>query len=341
MKSLVAHGAGDLRLDETTVGSPAAGQVLVRVTHGGICGSDLHYYRHGAVGAFTLREPLVLGHEVVGVVADDPSGTVPAGTPVAIHPASPCGECPECRAGVRNVCRNARYLGSAASRPHTQGGFGEYLLVRDDQLRPLPASLPLGRAVLAEPLAVGLHALHRAGGVSGARVLVGGSGPIGALAAGAAKALGAQEVWTTDVLENPLRIARAVGADRTVLVGDQELPDQYFDVAIEASGASVAIAPTLAATRRRGVVVQLGMFPPGPRPAELSAMVAKEIDYRGAFRFDTEFDDAVALLARTDVLDPVITHTFDLADAAAAMETAADPAVSGKVVLRLSSDVSR
>jgi L-idonate 5-dehydrogenase len=336
MKSLVAHGAGDLRIDETVLGAAGPGHVLVRITHGGICGSDLHYYRHGAVGAFTLREPLVLGHEVVGVVENDPSGAVAAGTPVAIHPASPCGECPECLVGVRNVCRNARYLGSAASRPHTQGGFGEYLLVRDVQIRMLPDSLPLTRAVLAEPLAVGLHALNRAGGVTGAKVLVGGSGPIGALAAGAAKALGAQEVWTTDVLENPLRITRAIGVDRTALIGSEELPDEYFDVAIEASGASVAIAPTLAAVRRRGVVVQLGMFPPGPRPAELSALVAKEIDYRGAFRFDTEFDDSIALLARTEALDPVITHTFGLADAVVAMDTAADPAVSGKVVLRLS-----
>ena len=234
------------------------------------------------------------------------------------------------------MCCNARHLGSAASWPHTRGGFSEFLLVRADQIRVLPETLPLNRAVLAEPLAVGLHALRRAGGVSGARVLVGGSGPIGALAAGAAKALGAREVWTTDVLDNPLRIARAVGADRAVLVGADELPDQYFDVAIEASGASVAIAPTLAAVRRRGVVVQLGRFPPGPRPAELSALVAKEIDYRGAFRFDTEFDESIALLAGTDSLDPVITHTFGLADAVAAMDTAADAAVSGKVVLRLS-----
>ena len=87
-------------------------------------------------------------------------------------------------------------------------------------------------------------------------------------------------------------------------------------------------------------MVQLGMFPPGPRPAELSALVAKEIDYRGAFRFDTEFDEAIALLAGTDALDPVITHAFDLVDAFKAMDLAADPAISSKVVLRLSDDDS-
>lgn len=338
MKALVVHGLGDLRCDDVDPASPGVGQVLIRSTHGGICGSDLHYYRHGAVGAFALREPLVLGHEVVGRVDHDPSGTLSRGTAVAVHPASPCGQCRQCAAGVRNVCPNARYLGSAASMPHTQGGFSEYLVVRQDQVRVLPSSLPLSRAVLAEPLAVGLHALNRAGGVSGATVLVSGSGPIGILAAGAAKAAGAQEVWITDVLDHPLKIAHDVGVDRTVRIGTDVLPDQYFDVAIEASGASVAIGPTLAAVRRRGVVVQLGMFPPGPRPAELSALVAKEIELRGAFRFDEEFDESIALLTRTDALDPVMTHTFDLTDAGAAMDLAGDPASSGKVVLRLSGD---
>ncbi len=336
MKALVVHGSGDLRIDDLPWASPEAGQVLVRNTHGGICGSDLHYYRHGAVGSFALREPLVLGHEVVGRIELDPSGTLPKTTPVAIHPASPCGHCPECVSDTRNVCRNARYFGSAASFPHTQGGFAEHIVVRQDQIRVLPSTLPLSRAVLAEPLAVGLHALNRAGGVGGAKVLVSGSGPIGILAAGAAKMAGADEVWTTDLLEQPLKIALDVGVDRTVRIGDGELPDQYFDVAIEASGASLALGSVLAAVRRRGVMVQLGMFPPGPRPAELSALVAKEIDLRGAFRFDSEFDESIALLARSEALDPVITHSFALSEAVAAMDIAANPASSSKVVLRLS-----
>jgi L-idonate 5-dehydrogenase len=210
------------------------------------------------------------------------------------------------------------------------------MVVRQDQIRELPASLPLSRAVLAEPLAVALHALNRADSVAGAKVLVSGSGPIGILAAGAAKMAGAEEVWSTDILDHPLRIARDAGVDRVVRVDQEPLPDRYFDVAIEASGASVAVGPTLVALRPRGIMVQLGMFPPGPRPAELSALVAKEIDYRGAFRFDTEFDESIALLAQSSALDPVITHTFALPDAVAAMDVAAEPADSGKVVLRLS-----
>jgi L-idonate 5-dehydrogenase len=335
MKAVVVHGARDLRIEDRPCPTPRAGEVLLAMTHGGICGSDLHYYLDGAVGAFTVREPLTLGHEVVGTVADDPSGKLGVGTAVAIHPATTCGSCADCEAGLPHLCRNSRYLGSAASAPHTQGGFTERLVVRCDQIRVLPADLPLARAVLVEPLAVSVHALSRTGGVTSAKVLVSGSGPIGVLTAAAAKAAGAAEVWTTDMVDNPLRIAEKVGADKTVRIGADTLPDDYFDVAVEASGAPAALGGVLASVRRRGVVVQLGLPPGGRISASLSAVIAKEIDFRGTFRFHTEIDDAIAMLAATDRLDAVITHTFALSDAAEAMTVAADPALSGKVVLRL------
>jgi L-idonate 5-dehydrogenase len=174
--------------------------------------------------------------------------------------------------------------------------------------------------------------------VAGARVLLSGAGPIGILAAGAAVAAGAAEVWATDLLDHPLEIAAKVGTHRTARVDTDPLPDQYFDVVVEASGAAAAVGPALSAVRRRGVVVQLGMFPPGPKPVELSALIATEVDYRGTFRFDTEFDDALALLATTTMFDPVVTHTFALAQAREAMNAAADATTSGKVVLNLSDD---
>lgn len=343
MKAVVVHGAGELHIEDRPEPAPGPGEVVVAMTHGGICGSDLHYHRHGAVGAFALAEPLTLGHEVVGTVAEDPAGRLAAGTPVAVHPATPCDACPECRGGLPHVCRESRYLGSAAHVPHTQGGFTERLAVRRDRLRVLPPRLPLSRAVLVEPLAVGLHALARGGGVHGARVLVNGSGPIGALAAGAAKAVGAAEVWAADLLDHPLRIAKAAGADTTVCLGDAAqsgtlpdvLPEDFFDVVLEASGAPAALGTVLAAVRRRGVVVQLGSLPAGPIGASLAALVSKEADLRGTFRFDTEIDDAISLLAEDGRLEAVITHTFPLGEAPEAMRVAGDPSLSGKVVLRL------
>jgi L-idonate 5-dehydrogenase len=338
MRSVVVRKAGDLSVEERPDPRPRPGQVLLNITHGGICGSDLHYYQHGANGEFAISEPLTLGHEIAGVVAEDPSGELTAGTPVTVHPATPCGHCRECDSGLAHVCRHCRYLGSAAHVPHTQGGFSEQLVVRSAQVRVLPEGLTPARAVLAEPLAVALHGLARAGRVRGARVLVSGAGPIGVLVAGAARAAGADQVCATDLLEFPLRLAERAGADSTVRIGHGELPSEHFDIAIEASGAPAALGGVLAAVRRAGTVVQLGMLPAGPAGVALAACVGKEIDLRGSFRFDAELDEAVALLSSTDRFDSVITHAFPLERAAEAMETAADPAVSGKVVLRVTDD---
>lgn len=335
MKAVVVHQAGDLRVDDRPVPEPGEGQVRLRVTHGGICGSDLHYYLDGRVGNFVLREPLVLGHEVVGRVDLDPAGRYAEGTPVAIHPAYACGTCPECRAGRTNTCRNARYLGSAASDPQVQGGFAEHLLVREDQIRVLPEGLDLARAVLAEPLGVALHAVNQAGDVSGKKVLVSGSGPIGALVVAAAVVRGAAEVTATDLRDAPLHVARLVGAAHTIRVDQEQVPELTFDVAFEASGSPRGLSAALGAVVRGGTVVQVGSLQGGDLPVTLAALVAREITLRGAFRFADEIDEAIELLATDDRFQHVITHTFAIDDVRQAMDVAHDASVSSKVVLEV------
>lgn len=341
MKALVAHGAGDLRIEHRDVQEPGPDQVLIRMTHGGICGSDLHYFREGRVGAFEITEPLVLGHEVAGrVVRDgravgDASAALAPGTPVTLHPATYDKANTDFDPARPTISPGARYLGSAATRPHTQGGFSELFTARVDQVRELPESLPLGRGVLAEPLAVGLHAFTRAGGVAGKRVLVSGSGPIGLLALRAAVRLGAAEVWSSDVLERPLALASRLGATGTFALRSGPVAAQAFDVVIEAAGVPAAVTTAIRATASGGVVVQVGMVPGTPEPYALSELVSREIDLRGAFRFDTEIDTAIGMLADDPLFDLVVTHTFEADDALAAFATAADPAVSSKVVLRL------
>lgn len=205
MRACVVHTAGDLRVEHRSPAPPGPGQVTVAVALGGICGSDLHYYRHGRVGDFTVREPMVLGHEVVGHVAALGAGTEgPAvGTPVAVHPATPCDRCPDCAAGRRNICADTRYLGSAARTPHVQGGFAQLLTAPAAQIRPLPRELDLRRAVLAEPLSVALHAVHRAGDVTGKRVMVTGAGPIGCLVTAVLRHRGAAEIVVSDLVDAP------------------------------------------------------------------------------------------------------------------------------------------
>lgn len=337
MLGCVIHGQGDLRVEELPEPVPGPGQALVAVRYGGVCGSDLHYWRHGGVGDFRLREPMLLGHEVVGTVVgygDGASGPL-AGTAVAVHPATPCDRCPECADGRRNVCRDTRYLGSAARFPHVQGGFAARVVVPADQVRPLPAGLGLRRAALAEPLSVALHAVRRAGEVTGRHVLVTGAGPIGCLVVAAAKAAGAGSVTVTDLLPVALEYARAAGADTVVRAddpGDAGWPREV-DVAIEASGVAAGLDTCLRLVRRGGVVVQLGMLPPGNAPFAGNLVVSREIELRGAFRFDTEFDAALELLAAEGSFDGLVSAVVPVREAAEAFALAADRSRSCKVLL--------
>ena len=341
MLGCVIHGQHDLRVEELPALTPGPGEALVAVRYGGVCGSDLHYWRHGGVGDFRLREPMVLGHEVVGTVvsygarsSDGSSGPLP-GTTVAVHPATPCGACPECMDGRRNVCRDTRYLGSAARFPHVQGGFASQVVVPAEQLRQIPAGLDLRRAALAEPLSVALHAVRRAGDMTGRHVLVTGAGPIGCLVVAAAKAAGAAHVTVTDLLPEALRYASVAGADTLVRAddpGDPGWPSEA-DAAVEASGVAAGLDTCLRRVRRGGVVVQLGMLPPGPSPFAGNLVVSREIELRGAFRFDAEFDEALHLLAAEPSFDGLISAVVPVRAAESAFALAADRSRSCKVLL--------
>jgi L-idonate 5-dehydrogenase len=342
MKVCVVHGAHDLRVADRPEPEPGPGQVRIAIRYGGICGSDLHYVAEGAVGDFRVRMPMVLGHEVVGTVDAvgpdrDGSGVPEVGTAVAVHPAAPCHRCPECLAGRPNICRDTRFLGSAARMPHVDGGFAQFLVVDAAQARPLPPGLSLRAAAVAEPLAVGVHAIARAGSVAGARVLVTGSGPIGVLAAAVARAAGAAEVIVSDILDEPLAVARAVGATATVRADHPDDPawPAEVDVVIEASGTAPGLDSALTRVRRGGVVVQVGLLPPGRTPFAGNTLVSREIDLRGAFRYGAEFDEAVRLLADGLPVTGVVSAVFPLAEAAAAFALAADPRRSCKVLLDL------
>lgn len=340
MHACVVHGAGDLRVQEWPAAEPGVGEVAIAVRLGGICGSDLHYFHRGAVGDFQVRQPMVLGHEVVGHISalGPASDGPPVGTAVAVHPATPCGDCDECRQGRRNVCARTRYLGSAARIPHVQGGFTQHLVVPAAQVRELPTGLDLRRAVLAEPLSVALHAVHRAGDVRGLRVLVTGAGPIGCLVAAVLRHRGAAEVIVTDLLDQPLAVASRVGATHTVRADrpdDPAWPEQV-DAAIEASGAAAGLATCVQRVRRTGTVVLLGLLPPGEVGLMGNLVVTREITLTGAFRFDNELDEAIALLAGGLDVDGVVSHTFPLTQARAAFEMAGDRAHASKVLLDLS-----
>lgn len=340
MKAVVVHGAGDLRLDELPDPSPRDGEVLVAVEWGGICGSDVAYWRNGASGTAVLKHPLVLGHEMAGRIAGTGRGVdgLQVGQAVTIHPATKVGDdvLPDRLAGRTNLYPQISYCGSAAFDPHTDGGFSELKVVRAEQIRVLPEGLGTDFGALAEPLAVAMHAVNRAGDIRGRDVLVNGAGPIGSLVVAAAKYAGAGSVIAADVSPAALGIAAAVGADGIVnLAEGEELPTD-IEVCFEASGAPGALGPVLRATARGGTLVQVGNLSGSPVSAVLGDLVTREITWIGSYRFVDEITDAVA--AMHDGLDvgPLITHRYPIAQAVEAISVAADPASgSSKVLLQL------
>jgi L-idonate 5-dehydrogenase len=341
MRAVRIYARQDMRTEEVPSLNPASDEVRLRVGYVGICGSDLHYYADGAAGIFTIREPLIPGHEVSGVIDLDPTGTYEEGTPVTVHPATWGTPQPGLTEDQRQLWPGGGYLGSASTWPHTHGGLAEQLIVRRDQVRPLPASLPVKRAALAEPLAVGLHSLAIGGDIRGKRVLVSGSGPIGLLAAAAAAAGGAAEVVCADLLDGPLQRARALGEASpvpigTVQIGVEDLPESHFDLTLECAGVPQALHGLLLATRPAGIVVQVGNLPNETRPINLAPLVSKEIQLRGTFRFNTEIDAAITLLDQNPQIERVITHVLPIADVDEAFSIAANPEISGKVLVEVS-----
>ena len=341
MLGVVIHAPHDLRVEPVTVTPPGAGEVSVRIEAGGICGSDLHYYHDGGFGAVRIKQPMVLGHEIAGVVTEVGAGVerLQAGTRVAVNPSLPCGRCRYCQDGQQRHCLDMRFMGSAMRFPHVQGGFRQALTVRAEQAVPIPDGMSIAEAAMAEPLAVCLHAVRQAGPLLGRRVLVTGCGPIGILTIMAARLAGACEIIATDLGAYPLRFAERSGATRALDVsGNPAALAPYatdkgtFDVLFEASGNGAALRGAFEALRPGGIIVQIGIG--GDVTLPLNVLVAKEFQLRGTFRFDQEFELAVELMGagRIDVT-PLVTETVPIAHADAAFKLATDRQQAMKVQL--------
>ena len=341
MEALVIHAAGDLRVENIPTPEFGSGQLKVRVRCGGICGSDLHYYQHGGFGTIRVKEPMVLGHEVAGVIEAVGADVTrfAAGDRIAVSPSQPCGVFQYCQKGLQNHCLDMRYYGSAMRTPHVQGAFRQEIVIETSQAHRLADHVSDGEGSMAEPLAVALHAVRRAGSLVGKHVLVTGCGPIGALVIVAARRAGAAHIVATDMSAFTLSKALKVGADEVINIAEE--PDGLsrftadkgqFDVLFEASGNERALRGAFDSLRPRGIIVQLGLG--GEMSLPINTIVAKEFDLRGAFRFHEEFATAVEMINKGLVdVKPLISATLSYRDSARAFALAADRSQAMKVIL--------
>lgn len=338
---VVCHAARVLKVEPVPVPELGETQVELAIAAGGICGSDLHYYLDGRIGAIEVRQPFVLGHEFSATVtAIGRAVTALAiGDKVAVNPARPCGTCSYCQGGLQIHCLNMLFYGSAMRFPHVSGGFRQVLVAEAIQCEKVPATFDLRKAAFAEPLAVCLHGVERAGPLSGRRVLVTGCGPIGALTIMAARHAGAGEITVTDVSDSAIAMGLKVGADYGINVareGDKlaaySANKGTFDVVFECSGHQAAIRSAMDVIKPRGIMVLVGLG--GETQLMINTIVAKEIDVRGTFRFGSEFHTAVQALVsgRIDPM-PLLTEVIPFTEAERAFTLAADRSKAMKVQL--------
>ncbi|MGA5303224.1 NAD(P)-dependent alcohol dehydrogenase [Nucisporomicrobium flavum] len=328
MRAAVLREPLDLIVEERPAPQPGPGEVLVRVTAVGVCGSDTHYYDHGRIGHFVVEAPLVLGHEAAGVIEAVGAGVTDrhVGQRVSIEPGVPDLTCPECLAGRYNLCHRMRFFAT----PPVDGAFAELVTVHAAFAHPVPDEVSDDAAALLEPLSVAVWACEKARVRPGDRVLVTGAGPIGLLALQTARAYGATDVTVLDINPDRLEVARACGATRTALDEHQPAPT----VLLECSGSTAAVMSGLRALGRAGRAVLIGMG-----ADELLIPVAelqmREIVLTGVFRYANTWPTAIHLAASGRVdLDALVTAHYGLRDTHLALTAAREVPGSIKVIVQ-------
>lgn len=306
----VLHGSRDIRTDPRAVPVPGPDEVLVRISAVGVCGSDVHYYEHGRIGDFVVREPLVLGHEASGVVVGrgERARRHQLGQRVALEPGVPCGRCSQCRAGRYNLCPYVRFFAT----PPVDGAFARYVVINESFAFAVPDTMTDEQAALIEPLSVGLWAVRRAGVRPGDTVLVTGAGPIGLLAVQTARVSGAARVVVTDLSADRRELALRFGADTAMDARTADVAGLDADVLLECSGSQAAVSSGLTAVRGAGTAVLVGMGAEEVR-LPMAALQVREITVTGTFRYANTYPAAIALVATGRLeLDPLVTGRFGL-----------------------------
>ena len=331
----------EFRLAQQTIEDPGPGEVQVRVGAVGICGSDVHSYSEGAVGDTPCVYPMVLGHEPAGTVVKTGPGVTgwSPGDRAALEPAIYCYHCEFCRSGRHNVCANIRFL----SNPGIPGFFREFVNLPAVNLLPIPPSLSLELATLAEPLAVAAHSMKFADVKPGETVAVYGAGPIGLLTLACLKVAGAGRIWAIEPVAHRREMARHMGADAALDPAEIDTSRQILadtggrgvDCAIDCAAKEHTTNWAIQAARNAGRVVLTGIHSAALVPFEVSPMRRKELAILNVRRSNDEAHAALELLIeRASWFAPLVTHRVPLeriADAFRLVENYSDGV--GKLVV--------
>ena len=323
MLQQVMVSPGVIEFNQIEKPRPAKGQVLLRMTHIGICGSDIHVY-HGK-HPFTSY-PITQGHEVAGEVAELGEGVdgLKIGQKATIQPQVVCDKCHPCLSGKYNLCEELKVMGF-----QTTGAASHFFAVDSSKVTALPDEISLAEGSMIEPLAVGVHAVNQAGGAKGKNVIVLGAGPIGNLLAQVARGMGAQKVMITDISDFRLKKAAECNIDICVNTNTMDLakeiathfgPDKA-DVIFECAGNNITIGQAITHARKGSTIVVVAVFD-GLATVDLALANDKELCLNNTMMYRNEdYIDAIELVKTKKVkLTPLITRHFPFCEFKSAYE---------------------
>lgn len=322
-------------------------EVKVGIKAVGICGSDVHYYKHLRCGSFVVKEPMVIGHECAGVIEEVGKAVknVAVGDRVALEPGIACNKCKLCKTGFYNLCEEMEFFAT----PPVHGSLANYVVHPADMCFKLPENVSLEDGAMCEPLSVGVHACQRASVGPSTKVLILGAGPIGLVTLLTAKAFGSPKVVIADISVERLKVAQELGADSTITLSTNDADEESevvalqkamgtdIDITIDCVGMTKSMRTGLAATRSGGRVCLVGCGHVEMK-VPLCGAAQREVDILGIFRYRNTYPLCIDLLSsgRIDV-KPLITHrfAFNQKDVVDAFETSAKGGSAIKVMFNL------
>ncbi|MBA2132158.1 NAD(P)-dependent alcohol dehydrogenase [Capillibacterium thermochitinicola] len=327
MKAALMTEPGKLSIVEREMPQIKENEVLVKIEHVGVCGSDLHYYEYGRIGNFVVEKPIVLGHEAAGRVVETGKNvkTLRKGDLVALEPGITCGKCEFCKTGRYNLCPDVEFLAT----PPYDGAFVEYIAYPEDMCFKLPPEMDTMEGALIEPLAVGFHTANQANAQIGESAVILGAGCIGLVILMSLLARGLREVYITDIIDLRLKKAEEIGAKKCINARESKVVEEIMkltdnkgvDIVIDAAGSKITTQQTVDLVKRGGRIILVGMAANPVIEYDFGKLQAKEAVLNTVFRYRNIYPAAIKAVGEKMIdVKQIVTDVFGFSEIKKALE---------------------
>lgn len=335
MKVAVLAGIGKIVIEERPIPVPKDNEVLVKIKHVGICGSDLHYYENGRIGDFIVSNPLILGHESSGIIVEKGKNVtnVDIGDTVALEPGHTCGKCEYCKSGKYNLCPDVIFMAT----PPVDGAFAEYVAFPADMAFKLPDDMDTMEGALIEPLAVAFHAVKQGDAHIGQTAAILGTGCIGLVTLMTLKAIGISEIYTTEIVPKRMKKAQELGAYKSFDDNATDIVEEIMnqtngkgvDLVFETAGSSVTARQTVELVKRGGTIVMVGLASDNSIPFDFNKLITKEASIKTVFRYRNLYPAAISAVAAGIIpIKEIVTDVFKFQDIVSAIKYSSENRVN-------------